>query len=166
METSQSYFQDIQTLRRSGYTHRAILMSLKCRNTAISQSGTLDSHSVRRVGRSKKIAPEISSHIKTLSRLDAAITDSEIPNKICERSPDVAVSGSSRSNERIRLGFHCRSAKARQDLDIEQQQRIEFATSLRQLGFGLGGTMNIASRYWAIDIRDTQEEAPGMTPHS
>jgi hypothetical protein len=84
-----------------------------------------------KTGRPKKITPAMSSSIEILSCLDSSLTNREILMMARSHSPTIALSESSVSAGRIRLGFTWRSPLVKQDLTIaEEHQRFQFANDL------------------------------------
>jgi transposase len=127
MGTNQSRARTIQDLRGLGFSYRTITDRLHCSNRAISpKTGTALDH--KKMGRPKKLTPEISQFIETRSYLDASLTNLEIMFMVNREYAPVQLSESSVSAERCRLGFTWRPPLVKQDLDIcQEHERLQYA---------------------------------------
>jgi transposase len=134
MGQAQSRPQHIRELRAAGYTYRFIADRFKCSFRAIS-SASQAQDAPKKIGRPRKITPEISSYIETLSCLDSALTNFEIANLVRSRWPTITLSESSVSAERIKLGFTWRPPLVKQELTSSQaRQRLQFTSDLMAMG--------------------------------
>jgi transposase len=83
------------------------------------------------MGRPKKLTPEISDCIETLSLLDSTLTNFALMNMVNQKFAPVHLSLSSVSAERVRLGFLWRPPLVKQDLSTAQEhQRLQFASDV------------------------------------
>jgi hypothetical protein len=74
MVVNQSRAGTIQDLRGLGFTYQTITERMHCSTRAISpKRGMALDH--KKMGRPKKLTPEISQFIETLSYLDASLTN-------------------------------------------------------------------------------------------
>jgi transposase len=130
MGANQSRARSIQQLRDHGWTYRDIASRAKCSFRDISpKTGAALDH--KKMGRPKKLTPEISQEIETLSYLDATLTNIEIMNFINRDFAPVHLSESSVSAERVRLGFLWRPPLVKQEMSVTQEhERLQFSTDV------------------------------------
>jgi hypothetical protein len=134
---AQSRPERIQELRRLGCSYRFFANLQKCRFNPVSQSSAPKSP-MTKIGRPTKITAEVSSNIDTLSSLDSALTNAEIAGKIQMRWPNLKLSLSSVSAERIRLGFTWRPHLVKQELSVAQEhQRLQSTLDIRSAALDL-----------------------------
>jgi hypothetical protein len=94
--------EQIHTALGAGCSYRFIAHRFCCSFSSISKARTPSNGTTKKMGRTKKITPEIYSFIETASRLDACMTHIHIAHLITERWPDVKLSIASTSLERER----------------------------------------------------------------
>jgi hypothetical protein len=92
MGANRSRPEQIHRLLGAGCTYRFIAHEFHCSFSSISDARTPSDVTPKQMGRPKKITPEISSFIETVSRLDACLTHQHIANLIHQRWPNVTLS--------------------------------------------------------------------------